>query len=90
MFPSPCGDYGSYRYVLANDEIGQNIVSVPLRGLWFLSQRDKLIKRRSALFPSPCGDYGSYLESQLWNEDFKPNVSVPLRGLWFLSTTFGL
>ena len=38
MFPSPCGDYGSYQ-----GEKKKKIkkaapkVSVPLRGLWFLS-----------------------------------------------------
>ena len=37
------------------------LVSVPLRGLWFLS----FAKRNDytnliVLFPSPCGDYGSY------------------------------
>ena len=39
-FPSPCGDYGSYlRHFsrTAGRKTGQ--VSVPLRGLWFLSNR---------------------------------------------------
>ena len=39
-------------------------VSVPLRGLWFLSvetMRDKFTEW--LVFPSPCGDYGSYLVS---------------------------
>ena len=37
-------------------------VSVPLRGLWFLSHY--IVDGGPfdlALFPSPCGDYGSYL-----------------------------
>jgi hypothetical protein len=38
MFPSPCGDYGSY---LLNEclplRYDVRVVSVPLRGLWFLS-----------------------------------------------------
>ena len=38
MFPSPCGDYGSY---LTNTWTQRSktgsLVSVPLRGLWFLS-----------------------------------------------------
>ena len=37
-FPSPCGDYGSY--LLSTEYITQEEmkkVSVPLRGLWFLS-----------------------------------------------------
>ena len=36
-FPSPCGDYGSYRNTEYDDEKIIKIVSVPLRGLWFLS-----------------------------------------------------
>ena len=60
-FPSPCGDYGSY---LTQRELSSKVgvsVSVPLRGLWFLSKR---------LF----GNCAATLA-----------VSVPLRGLWFLS-----
>ena len=38
-----------------------NIVSVPLRGLWFLSLKAFLILSYRHQFPSPCGDYGSYL-----------------------------
>ena len=37
-FPSPCGDYGSYRQGFSNEYVGERrVVSVPLRGLWFLS-----------------------------------------------------
>lgn len=37
-FPSPCGDYGSYRQHYDYKCIPRNQeVSVPLRGLWFLS-----------------------------------------------------
>ena len=37
QFPSPCGDYGSYQAgYLPTDETSR-FVSVPLRGLWFLS-----------------------------------------------------
>ena len=37
-------------------------VSVPLRGLWFLSgeKKKKIKKSTPKKFPSPCGDYGSY------------------------------
>ena len=39
LFPSPCGDYGSYRDMFGlKSQLAQS-VSVPLRGLWFLSQR---------------------------------------------------
>ena len=37
MFPSPYGDYGSYRKSINNKYNGFEEVSVPLRGLWFLS-----------------------------------------------------
>ena len=85
-FPSPCGDYGSYQ--TRTDEYGTTIssfrplagimvlitarptmnnrkrpkgVSVPLRGLWFLSaDANGKGRERLAWFPSPCGDYGSY------------------------------
>ena len=36
-FPSPYGDYGSYHYIERFINIQRNVVSVPLRGLWFLS-----------------------------------------------------
>ena len=36
MFPSPCGDYGSYLFV-CHGNFSLLKVSVPLRGLWFLS-----------------------------------------------------
>ena len=36
-------------------------VSVPLRGLWFLSnQIEGMVGNRISLFPSPYGDYVSY------------------------------
>ena len=36
-------------------------ISVPLRGLWFLSiTKHLLLFALSTKFPSPCGDYGSY------------------------------
>ena len=38
-FPSPCGDYGSYQIGFQESVGGHWHVSVPLRGLWFLSLR---------------------------------------------------
>ena len=38
----------------------EDIVSVPLRGLWFLSKEGRFYYENLHLFPSPCGDYGSY------------------------------
>ena len=65
-------------------------VSVPLRGLWFLSVISlSTIVTSVKRFPSPCGDYGSY-RAYLDYLDAKAQyiVSVPLRGLWFLSAPF--
>ena len=63
-FPSPCGDYGSYPKSVKKSNVSP-LVSVPLRGLWFLSLTcwmqppDPMM-----MFPSPCGDYGSYRNQQ--------------------------
>ena len=65
LFPSPCGDYGSYLFAPGNRcHRHSEVVSVPLRGLWFLSfcGRMSVIFIPTA-FPSPCGDYGSYRNS---------------------------
>ena len=63
----------------------QQVVSVPLRGLWFLSRRPFLQQLKRLLFPSPYGDYGSYRTVHFRVLHMEPEVSVPLRGLWFLS-----
>ena len=48
------------------EDVARGFVSVPLRGLWFLSQLQKGENIMTMLkFPSPCGDYGSYLERSL-------------------------
>ena len=62
-------------------------VSVPLRGLWFLSGRLSYGKQeKTNRFPSPYGDYGSYQHVTHYIVEGGPfDVSVPLRGLWFLS-----
>ena len=36
-FPSPYGDYGSYQFEREGKQLLNQPVSVPLRGLWFLS-----------------------------------------------------
>ena len=46
-----------------NDET-KRLISVPLRGLWFLSICFYCTEQVEMItFPSPCGDYGSYLKS---------------------------
>ena len=46
-------------------------VSVPLRGLWFLSIPNEVWQgmKRSIMFPSPYGDYGSYHFEEVDEED---------------------
>ena len=90
MFPSPCGDYGSYQGTGIAVAQQERQVSVPLRGLWFLSGNTQSthspIHDKNSMFPSPCGDYGSYRQdAQCFNGRLEGKVSVPLRGLWFLS-----
>ena len=69
-----------------NDEYFRFDVSVPLRGLWFLSSSVLWsIHQTASLFPSPYGDCGSYLRGQTFPLLWADEVSVPLRGLWFLS-----
>ena len=51
-------------------------ISVPLRGLWFLSTLMLANEILKVLLPSPCGDYGSY---QLNTNREKP--LFPLRKL---------
>ena|GEM_PF-2155424 len=71
--------------VLIDGLIAGRLVSVPLRGLWFLSRLNFLTNLKKFKFPSPYGDYGSYHLSLSFLMAFRHLVSVPLRGLWFLS-----
>ena len=85
-FPSPYGDCGSYHSDLYRGMIIPTCnVSVPLRGLWFLSPRFRPSHRPPYSFPSPYGDCGSYPRLPLIDLCRDSSVSVPLRGLWFLS-----
>ena len=85
-FPSPCGDYGSYHSEIVKLFVMLFVISVPLRGLWFLSAQMIFYGDDfNPKFPSPCGDYGSYRYAVLLLGDSWNEISVPLRGLWFLS-----
>ena len=81
-FPSPCGDYGSYPRNLVAFGMTTGGVSVPLRGLWFLSSSYPIRPYRyGAEFPSPCGDYGSYqmhtyITSNDESESFRPLAGI--------------
>ena len=66
--------------------VRRGIVSVPLRGLWFLSTAHRnttLVKQ--LWFPSPCGDYGSYLRPSLYTSVSTSFTSFrPLAGIMVL------
>ena len=48
-------------YAMHHDTMRLPAVSVPLRGLWFLSFNEKYyVCSNCGEFPSPYGDYGSY------------------------------
>ena len=87
MFPSPCGDYGSYLPKISMYPCILIDVSVPLRGLWFLSLL-KLYKVSETLFRVSVPLRGLwFLSRRVYTEVGTEyyGVSVPLRGLWFLS-----
>ena len=113
MFPSPCGDYGSYHglpmvvcsaltarfrplagimvliYENAKSKLDkEGAVSVPLRGLWFLSkiQWTLLGGKNKTSFRPLAGIMVliNIITKQTMYRNLK-GVSVPLRGLWFLS-----
>ena len=74
MFPSPYGDYGSYLDEEVKEKVKKRAeVSVPLRGLWFLSRTLGIAKYLDSVlkFPSPYGDYGSYLDKRWYNKTAK-------------------
>ena len=115
MFPSPCGDYGSYPFrllcclkplvhsfrplagimVLINSTVTSIFTNMtasfrPLAGIMVLINFEQVSNVLGGkTFPSPCGDYGSYhARKYALNGLFCIDVSVPLRGLWFLSRVF--
>ncbi len=61
-------------------------VSVPLRGLWFLSHR-RIVERgyRRKRFRPLAGIMVLIAKKYRRDEGWENLVSVPLRGLWFLS-----
>ena len=88
-FPSPYGDYGSYRNYPVK-EGWANLIAFPSPygdyGSYLgIGRIDIYVVE---WFPSPYGDHGSYLEGCLISDVGIFHVSVPLRGLWFLSAPF--
>ena len=64
---------------------GEESVSVPLRGLWFLSDWIECLMFMLCLVSVPLRGLW-FLSGTEWDEkDEAACVSVPLRGLWFLS-----
>ena len=64
-------------------------VSVPLRGLWFLSRENNDPRKKYMTVSVPLRGlwFLSSDDDAIFNEDYE-EVSVPLRGLWFLSLYF--
>ena len=66
QFPSPCGDYGSYRY---KEDVCSNFPPDfrPLAGIMVLinTVSRQVLPLPKPGFPSPCGDYGSYRKRKL-------------------------
>ena len=60
-------------------------VSVPLRGLWFLSSLTKSMKTPRGSFRPLTGIMVLIRNMVTYNQRKGKHVSVPLRGLWFLS-----
>ena len=85
LFPSPCGDYGSYQKHLHYRRRRIAELSVPLRGLWFLSVQRPQLLRGMAKLSVPLR--GLWFLSWVFTQrsSARTVLSVPLRGLWFLS-----
>ena len=89
-FPSPYGDYGSYLKEEKERMIYYDRVSVPLRGLWFLSSVFSRHGYRFSIVSVPLR--GLWFLSKVDTKQLAEIllVSVPLRGLWFLSPVLKL
>ena len=89
-FPSPCGDYGSYPFLkMLLLPFSHSLVSVPLRGLWFLSHYDFRSPYATQLgegFRPLAGIMVLIRMAEIRKRCRNKGVSVPLRGLWFLSS----
>ena len=86
LFPSPCGDYGSYhqdaRYIMTPITI---LVSVPLRGLWFLSISSEMESLRYNYRFRPLAGIMVLIEFNELHEGMTPMESFrPLAGIMVL------
>ena len=61
MFPSPYGDYGSYRLYDDDTTTAYEVRFRPLTGIMVLIRQIEIVLASTkSKFPSPYGDYGSY------------------------------
>ena len=60
LFPSPCGDYGSYLKEFRDKRGLTQVGFRPLAGIMVLIIKEPILANGWQGFPSPCGDYGSY------------------------------
>ena len=86
-FPSPYGDYGSYQAFPNRHYVIIKGVSVPLRGLWFLSHNGiGWIAIDTGVVSVPLRGLWFLSHGRICKGSVSGCiVSVPLRGLWFLS-----
>ena len=88
MFPSPCGDYGSYLGALKNQRITTWICFRPLAGIMVLIGHLRTAMGKGRQSFRPLAGIMVLIELKLGNKAGNQcAVSVPLRGLWFLSQT---
>ena len=87
MFPSPYGDYGSYLEGKKVKVFYHVTVSVPLRGLWFLSNEywEHYLEVKRCFRPLTGIMVLILYDTNKRRFFMFFYVSVPLRGLWFLS-----
>ena len=60
MFPSPCGDYGSYQLKSLYEGDEDTLFPSPCGDYGSYRATVKGKEDTNVIFPSPCGDYGSY------------------------------
>ena len=60
LFPSPCGDYGSYQLLIPCHTLFRMQFPSPCGDYGSYHISDSTATKILNLFPSPCGDYGSY------------------------------
>ena len=86
MFPSPCGDYGSYLLTKTFPAFVKSFSFRPLAGIMVLIRQANSLKKRGTLCFRPLAGIMVLIRmSAAGFNKLLHEVSVPLRGLWFLS-----